>query len=77
MDRRDFLKTTGTVIAGATLAHGGLAESSQQGGDSVAGGRLILPINRNWRYNRSFVEGAHDSILTTPPLTALWFHTRT
>jgi len=60
MDRRDFLKTTGTVIAGATLAHRALAESSQQGGDSATGGRLILPINRNWRYNPKFVEGAHD-----------------
>jgi beta-galactosidase len=60
MDRRDFLRTTGTVIAGATLAHGALAESSQQGSDSVAGGRLILPVNRNWRYNSKFVEGAHD-----------------
>jgi beta-galactosidase len=48
------------VIAGATLAHGGLAESSQQGSDSVAGGRLVLPVNRNWRYNSKFVEGAHD-----------------
>ena len=60
MDRRDFLKTTGTVIAGATLAHGALAESAQQASDSTAGGRLILPINRNWRYNPKFVEGAHD-----------------
>jgi beta-galactosidase len=60
MDRRDFLKTTGTVIAGATLAHGALAESSQQGSDSAAGGRLILPINRHWRYNPKFLEGAHD-----------------
>ena len=60
MDRRDFLKTTGTVIAGATLAHGALAESSQQGSDSAAGERLIIPINRNWRYNPKFVEGAHD-----------------
>src|SRR5215467_11437468 len=59
MDRRNFLRTTGTVIAGATLANGALAESSQQGSDAVAGGRLILPINRNWRYNPKFVEGAH------------------
>ena len=58
MDRRDFLKTTGTVIAGATLAHRALAESSQQGGDSAAAGRLILPINRNWRYNPKFVGGS-------------------
>jgi beta-galactosidase len=60
MDRRDFLKTTGTVIAGATLSHGALPESSQQDGDSAIGGRLILPINRNWRYNPKFVEGAHE-----------------
>ncbi len=60
MDRRDFLKTTGTVLASATLAHGALAESAQQASDSAAGGRLILPINRNWRYNPKFVEGAHD-----------------
>ena len=60
MDRRNFLRTTGTVIAGATLAHGALAESPQQGSDSVAGGRLVLPINRNWRYNPKFADGAHD-----------------
>jgi len=55
MDRRNFLKTTGTVLAGATLAHSTLAESSPS-----PAGRTILPINRNWRYNRSFVQGAHD-----------------
>jgi beta-galactosidase len=60
MDRRDFLKTTGTVIAGAALAHGALAESAQQASESATTGRLILPINRNWRYNPKFVDGAHD-----------------
>ena len=59
MDRRDFLKTTSTVIAGATLAPGALGANSPLPGDSKADGRLILPINRNWRYNKSFVEGAH------------------
>jgi len=61
MDRRNFLKTTGTVIAGATLARDAFASSAQKPGDSAAGGRLILPINRNWRYNRKFVEGAHEA----------------
>ncbi len=61
MDRRNFLKTTGTVIAGATLARDAFADKVQQSGDSAAGGRLILPINRNWRYNRKFVEGAHEA----------------
>ena len=60
MDRRDFIKTTGTVLAGTTLAHRAFAESSLQSGASSSSGRMILPINRNWRYNRSFVAGAHD-----------------
>jgi len=60
MDRRNFIKTTSTVLAGTTLAHAALAESPQAAGTSFSGGRLILPINRNWRYNHSFVPGAHD-----------------
>ena len=59
MDRRDFLKTTSTVIAGATLARSTLTGNLPLTPDSKADGRLILPINRNWRYNKSFVEGAH------------------
>ena len=61
MDRRNFLKTTGTVIAGATLARDAFASAAQHSSDSAAGGRLILPINRNWRYNRKFVAGAHEA----------------
>jgi beta-galactosidase len=60
MYRRDFLKTTSTVLAGATLAPGSLAINSTPASDSEATGRLVLPINRNWRYNRAFVEGAHS-----------------
>jgi beta-galactosidase len=59
MDRRDFLKTTSTVIAGATLAPGTLAGHPALPASSNAEGRLVFPINRNWRYNRAFVEGAH------------------
>jgi beta-galactosidase len=59
MDRRDFLKTTSTVIAGATLAPGTLAANPALTGDSTAEGRMVLPLNRNWRYNKYFVEGAH------------------
>src|SRR5277367_6656307 len=58
MYRRDFLKTTSTVIAGATLAPRVLAGTSAPG-DSAATGRIVLPINRNWRYNPAYVEGAH------------------
>ena len=59
MHRRDFLKTTSTVIAGATIARAALAGNSTLPADSKADGRMILPINRNWRFNKSIVEGAH------------------
>jgi beta-galactosidase len=59
MDRRDFLRTTSTMIAGATLAPGALAGKPPLPRDTKAEGRMVLPINRNWRYNKSFVEGAH------------------
>ena len=59
MDRRDFLKTTSTMIAGATFVPRTLAGDSPRPADANAVGRMVLPINRNWRYNKSFVEGAH------------------
>jgi beta-galactosidase len=55
MDRRKFLKTTGTFIAGATIARSTLAN----GASEPAPGRLVLPLNRNWRYSRAVAEGAH------------------
>jgi beta-galactosidase len=58
MNRRDFVRTTSTVIAGATLAPGALANNAPAA-ESKAGGRMVIPINRNWRYNKSYVEGAH------------------
>src|SRR5271167_2766920 len=58
MDRRNFLKTTSTVIAGSTLAPGLLSGNSSPAA-SNADGRMVFPINRNWRYNHAFVEGAH------------------
>ena len=57
MDRRDFLKTTSAVVAGAALASGALTEPAQP--ESTPAGRLMLPMNRNWRYHPKFVEGAH------------------
>ncbi len=59
MERRDFLKTTSTVIAGATLVPSALAGNTARPGDSTAQGRMILPINRNWKYSKSVVEGGH------------------
>ncbi len=60
MDRRKFLKETGTLIAGATLAPYALSGDAPQAGTSSPGGRRILPMNRKWRYSRGFVEGGHS-----------------
>ena len=57
MDRRNFLKTTGTFIAGATIARSTFASGAAE--PNAAQGRLVLPMNRNWRYSRTVVEGAH------------------
>src|SRR5215475_7010004 len=56
MDRRTFLQQTGTLIAGAALTPYALSDNT----DANAAGRLILPINRKWRYSRTIVEGGHD-----------------
>ena len=60
MNRRDFLTRSGTVIAGATFAYGQLKGSAKESGAARTPGRLVLPMNRNWRYNRSAVDGAHQ-----------------
>ncbi len=57
MDRRDFLKTTSTVLAGATLAPRTFAGRAPA--PSSNEGRMVLPINRNWRYSKTFAQGAH------------------
>jgi beta-galactosidase len=59
MDRREFIKTTGTVIAGATLASETLATGVATPGESGRARRMLFPINRNWRYSPKFVNGAH------------------
>src|ERR1700758_175668 len=58
MDRRTFLQQTGTLIAGAALTPYAVSDSAQS--DTNAAGRLVLPINRKWRYSRTVVEGGHD-----------------
>jgi len=59
MDRRNFLKNTGTLLAGATLVPHALSKASQSRAANPAG-RLVLPMNRNWRYSGSSREGAHS-----------------
>ena len=58
MNRRDFIRNTGTFIAGATLVPTALSSSDSESGKAGAG-RLVLPMNRNWRFSPSVVEGAH------------------
>ena len=50
MDRRDFLKTTGTLIAGATVVSG-VPAVGHAAEPAHSAGRMVLPINRNWRYS--------------------------
>jgi len=59
MDRRTFLQQTGTLIAGAALTPYAISKEAAQS-DANAAGRLVLPINRKWRYSRTQVEGGHD-----------------
>jgi beta-galactosidase len=51
MDRRDFLKTTGsTLIAGASVAPACPPPAAPDTASEMPG-RMVLPINRNWRYS--------------------------
>ena len=55
-DRRDFLKQAGSLLAGAALTPYVFPDKTAQ---SSPVGRLILPMNRKWRYSRTFVDGGH------------------
>jgi beta-galactosidase len=57
MERRDFIKKTGALVAGM-LAESAFAEIPKSPSDSAAGGRLVLPMNRNWRFSRSAIAEA-------------------
>jgi len=48
------------VVAGATLTHGAVKGNPAHSSASTASGRIILPINRKWRYNRSVIAAAHE-----------------
>jgi len=57
MDRRDFIRTTGTLIAGTGLVPHIFADTAE---DSKQQGRLVLPINRNWRYSQTLADARHS-----------------
>jgi len=58
MDRRKFIKATSTLIAGAAVAPQTFADTATPSAMNSRG-RMVLPMNRNWRYSRTFVEAAH------------------
>ena len=60
MNRRDFLRNSGTAIAGATLAYRAFDTHADESQTLRTGGRVVLPMNRNWRYNRSMLERASE-----------------
>src|SRR5713226_9095363 len=59
MDRRDFLITAGTLVAGATVSSGVPASGYAAETASATQGRKVLPINRNWRYSPKATPEAH------------------
>ena len=59
MDRRDFLKTAGTLVAGATVAAGVPVSGHAAEAASTGEGRMVLPINRNWLYSATATASAH------------------
>ena len=56
MDRRDFLKTTGTLIASTAVASNLAAQTAA----AEPAGRILLPINRRWRYSPKATPAAHE-----------------
>jgi beta-galactosidase len=57
MRRRDFIKRTGALMAGM-LADSAFAAAFGSAPVPRVGGRLELPMNRDWRYSRSAVPEA-------------------
>jgi len=57
MDRRDFIRTAGTLLAGATLH----ARSFAAAPSHAARAGRILPINRGWKFLPSVPSGGHDA----------------
>ena len=55
MDRRDFLKVSSAAAASALVPEG-----FSQSSPAAEGARLMLPINRNWRYSPTNTEAAHS-----------------
>jgi beta-galactosidase len=58
MDRRRFLAATGTLIAGASLKPAVLAKTTSAATQpSALTGRLLLPLNQDWRFSKHVPDG--------------------
>ena len=59
MDRRRFLEGTTTLLAGAALAPNPLTAGESRSSAPASPGRLVLPMNRGWRFSRTADPNAH------------------
>src|SRR6202453_4864799 len=59
MDRRSFLKTSGTILAGTTIASNVAAANYAESGPA-APGRITLPINRKWHFSPTANPAARE-----------------
>ena len=59
MDRRRFLERTSTLLAGAALTPKPPTAGESRSGPPAAGGRLVLPMNRSWRFSRTVDPQGH------------------
>jgi len=59
MDRRNFLKATGTLIASTAVTQAASKTYATEGAPA-ANGRVVLPINRRWRYSPKTRAVAHE-----------------
>lgn len=57
MERRDFIKKSGTLVAGI-LAENAFAHNANSSSQPAAVGRMVLPMNRNWCYSCSAIPEA-------------------
>ena len=56
MQRRDFLMSTGAVVATGIIGKKAFAQALSSANAPLSG-RLMLPINRNWRFRSDVAEG--------------------
>ncbi|HEY0796422.1 MAG TPA: glycoside hydrolase family 2 TIM barrel-domain containing protein [Acidisarcina sp.] len=59
MNRRNFIKSTGAMVAAGAVAHTPIGEALEP--ESTRGGRSVLPINRGWRYSPKTSAAGHAS----------------